>query len=74
MNKKIRTNTTNSNYPDFHILGLDEDTLIDLQNGGLDDIESFNCSMYDYGQMDDLPDSDKAMIRSNQTCKEYMKH
>ena len=58
-------------YPDFHIVGLEEDTLIDLQNGGLDDIEEFNCSMYNFGNMDDLPDSDKAMIPSNRICKEY---
>lgn len=62
-NKNIR-------YPDFHILPENE-SLIDLQNGGLDDIEEFNCSMYNFGDMDDLPDSDKAMIPSNLTCKEY---
>ncbi|MBQ8870833.1 MAG: hypothetical protein IJ019_05605 [Alphaproteobacteria bacterium] len=59
------------NYPDFHILGIDDDTIIDLQNGGLDDIESFNCSMYNFGDMDDLPDSDKQMISSDKICKEY---
>lgn len=55
----------------FQVLGLEEDTLIDLQNGGLDDIEEFNCSMYDFGDMEDLPDSDRAMIENNKICKEY---
>lgn len=61
----------NKNYPDFHVLGIDDDTLIDLKNGGLDDIEEFNCSMYNFGDMDDLPDSDKQMISSDKICKEY---
>ena len=59
------------NYPDFHVLGLDEDILIDLQNGGLDDVNEFNCDMYYFGSMDDLPNSDKAMIAKNRICKEY---
>lgn len=67
MKKQSRKNIR---YPDFHILAEDE-SLIDLQNGGLDDIEEFNCSMYNFGDMDDLPDSDKAMIPSKFTCKEY---
>lgn len=58
----------------FHVLGLEEDTLIDLQNGILDDIEEFNCSMYNFGDMDDLPDSDRAMIESNKTCKDYQRN
>ncbi len=61
----------NKNYPDFHILGIDDDTLINLQNGGLDDIEEFNCNMYNFGSIEDLPDSDKAMIPDNYICKEY---
>lgn len=59
------------NTPDFHIDGLADDTLIDLQNGGLDDIDTFNCDMYNFGDMDDLPGSDRAMIAPNQTCREY---
>lgn len=59
------------NTPDYHIDGLADDTIIELQNGGLDDIEEFNCSMYNFGDMDDLPDSDREMIAGNQTCKEY---
>lgn len=58
-------------YPDFHVDGIDSDTIIELQNGGLDDIEEFNCSMYNYGDMDDLPNSDRDMIPNNQTCREY---
>lgn len=59
------------NFPDYHVDGIGEDTLVELQNGGLDDVEEFNCSMYNFGDMDDLPDSDREMIASNQTCKEY---
>ena len=33
----------------------------------------FLSSMYNFGDMDDLPDSDKAMIPSNFVCKEYRK-
>ena len=57
--------------PDFHISGLSDDTIIDIKNGGLDDAEEFNCSMYNFGEMDNLPDSDRAMIPGNRTCKEY---
>lgn len=63
----------NKNYPDYHIVGIEDDAIIDLQNGGLDDIAEFNCDMYNFGDMDDLPDSDKAMIPSNFVCKEYRK-
>ena len=63
----------NKNYPDYHIAGIEDDMLIDLKNGSLDDVEEFNCDMYNLGDMDDLPDSDKAMIPSNQVCKEYRK-
>ena len=59
------------NTPDFHIDGLSQDTLIDLQNGGLDDVETFNCDMYNIGDMDNLPESDQKMISKNQSCKEY---
>ena len=59
------------NTPDFHIDGLSQDTLIDLQNGGLDDEQTFNCDMYNLGDMDNLPDSDKSMISHNQSCREY---
>lgn len=59
------------NTPDFHIVGIEKDTLVELQNGGLDDIDSFNCDMYNFGDMDNLPDSDRAMISKNQTCREY---
>ena len=61
-------------YPDFHVLGINDDTLIDLQNGGLDDVDEFNCSMYNFGDIDDLPDSDKIMISSDKICKEYKKY
>ncbi len=67
-NKKVKT------YPDFHVLGLEDIKIIDLQNGGLDDIEEFNCSMYNYGEMDNLPDSDKAMISGENTCKDYSRY
>lgn len=61
----------NLNTPDYHVDGPDKDTIIELQNGGLDDVESFNCSMYNFGEMDDLPNSDRDMIATNQTCREY---
>ena len=63
----------NNNYPDYHILGLEDDILIDLKNGSLDDVEEFNCDMYNFGDMDDLPDSDKRMISNRFICKEYRK-
>lgn len=70
--KNIRkTNQTDKDYPDFHVDGIDSDTLIELQNGGLDDREEFNCSMYNFGDMEDLPDSDRDMIPNSQTCREY---
>jgi len=59
------------NTPDFHIDSLEDDTIIDLQNGGLDDIEEFNCSMYNFGDMENLPESDRRMIASDQTCREF---
>lgn len=68
---KYNQSKKNRNYPNFHITNVDSDILIDLQNGGLDDVEEFNCSMYNFGDMDDLPDSDKLMIRSDKICKEY---
>lgn len=61
----------NRNTPDFHVNGLTQDTLVDLNNGGLDDIQSFNCDMYNFGDMEDLPESDRDMISSNESCKEY---
>lgn len=70
--KKIRNRGSwNQNTPDYHITGLEQNTLIALQNGGLDDMEEFNCSMYNFAEMDDLPNSDRSMIASNQTCREY---
>jgi hypothetical protein len=66
--KKIRSKGTwKENTPDFHINGPTEDPLIDLQNGGLDHINAFNCSMHNFGEFEDLPESDRAMIRSDQT-------
>lgn len=62
------------NYHDFHVLGIDDVEIIDMKNGSLDDIGEFNCNMYNFGDMDDLPDSDKAMIASNKICKEYREH
>lgn len=59
------------NVPNFHVSSLEDDTLIDLQNGGLDDESEFNCDMYDFGQMDDLPDSDRQMIHFAKRCREY---
>lgn len=70
--KKVHgKNRPQPDFPNYHISGLEDDTLIELQNGGLDDIEEFNCSMYNFGDMEDLPDSDRAMIAHNQTCREY---
>ena len=62
------------NYPNFHISGLDDNNIIDLQNGGLDDIEEFNCSMHNFGETDNLPDSDKAMISGKNMCKYYRRY
>lgn len=64
-------NKRSKNYPNYHIVGIENDTLIDLKNGSLDDIEEFNCDMYNFGDMEDLPDSDRAMISSDKICKEY---
>lgn len=61
----------NRRTPDYHINSLAQDTLLDLQNGGLDDIQSFNCDMYNFGDMENLPESDRNMISSNESCKEY---
>ena len=58
----------------FHVLGLDDVKIIDLQNGGLDDVNEFNCDMYNFGEMDDLPDSDRAMIGREKRCKEYREY
>lgn len=73
--KKIKDVRNNHRWaertPDFHVDGLEEATLVELMNGGLDDVQSFNCSMYNFGDMDDLPDSDRDMIADAQTCKEY---
>jgi len=58
--------------PDFHISGFKEDELIKVQNGGLDDVSSVNCDMYNFGNMENLPDSDRMMIPKDQTCKDYL--
>ena len=67
-NRKIRQK---QNSPDFHISGFAQDELITIQNGGLDNIGAINCDMYNFGYMEDLPDSDRAMIPFNQTCNDY---
>ena len=64
-------NRNPKNTPDFHVDGLSQDTFVDLKNGGLDDEQTFNCDMYNFGDMDNLPESDKNMISQNQSCKEY---
>ena len=69
--KMKKTTKTTKNAPDFHITDFEDDRLIKPQTGGLDIISSVNCDMYDFGQMEDLPDSDRAMISSSQRCKEY---
>ncbi|MBR2299522.1 MAG: hypothetical protein IJ870_02990 [Alphaproteobacteria bacterium] len=66
MKKRIK------NSPDFHITGIEEDRLIAVQDGGLDNRQSVNCDMYNFGNMENLPDSDRAMISNNQTCKEHL--
>jgi len=58
--------------PDFHIIGFQDDKLIKVQTGGLDDTNSVNCDMYNLGNMEDLPESDRAMIAQDQTCKDYL--
>lgn len=74
-NEKIKNIKAKGNWekntPNYHVGGVEQNTLIDLQNGGLDDIQSFNCDMYNFGDMEDLPDSDRDMISSIETCKEY---
>lgn len=59
------------NYPNFHVEGISDDHLISIQNGGLDDANEFNCDMYNFGEMEDLPDSDRQMIPKSRQCRDY---
>ena len=52
---------------DFHVKTVADETLI-TPNGGLDDEEEFVCDMHNFGDSDDLPVSDRAMMTSRQRC------
>lgn len=52
---------------DFHVKTVADETLI-TPNGGLDDEEEFVCDMHNFGDSDDLPFSDRAMMTSRQRC------
>lgn len=51
----------------FHVESVEEETLIE-KVPGLDDEEEFACDMEDIGDFEDLPDSDRAMIKNSQKC------
>lgn len=73
MGRKIKikdmTNLTyqDDNEKDFHIKTVDDENLI-TPNYGLDDQEEFICDMHNFGDSDDLPVSDRAMMSSHQRC------
>lgn len=52
---------------DFHIKTVTDETLI-TPSYGLDDEEEFVCNMHNFGDSDDLPVSDRAMMRPHQRC------
>ncbi len=52
---------------DFHVKTIDDETLI-TPNSGLDDEEEFICNMHNFGDSEDLPNSDRAMMTSRQRC------
>jgi len=58
------------NTPDFHITDFERDRLIVPQTGGLDIISAVKCDMYDLGAMEDLPESDRAMLPQSSKCKD----
>lgn len=51
----------------FHINREDKDVI--YQSDILDDEEEFLCNMHNYGDSDDLPDSDRAMILPSEKCR-----
>lgn len=73
MGRKIKikdmTNTPfrENDEKDFHIRTVEEEMLISSHEG-LDDEEEFVCDMHNFGDSDDLPNSDRAMMTSRQRC------
>jgi len=51
---------------DFHVKGIEQERLIRSRSG--DDHEEFVCNMHNFGDSDNLPDSDRDMISASQKC------
>lgn len=71
LNKKIKNfsqlpEVNDDDDKDFHIRGIGEELLINPLNG--DDEDEFVCNMHNFGDSDDLPNSDRAMISPSQKC------
>lgn len=52
---------------DFHIKTIDEEKIVN-QNKYWEDDDEFNCELYDVGDNDDLPDSDRQMNKKYRKC------
>lgn len=52
---------------DFHIKTIDEEKIVN-KNKGWEDDDEFNCELYDIGDNDDLPDSDRQMNKKYRKC------